>query len=134
MSIDVPNKMLKTVLMLDAATCLVFGLLLCIGNTFLASLLGLPADLLLYAGIILFPCAVLMFVTAKHVHPILALVWLIILGNLGWVLASIAILVLPFGAPTAIGYGFVIMQALAVLGIALLEYRAIAPHSLSAAS
>ncbi len=59
---------------------------------------------------------------------------LIILGNLGWVLGSIAILILPIGAPTAIGYGFVILQALGVLGIATFEYRTIAQHSLSPAA
>ena len=134
MSIDVPNKMLKTVLMLDAATCLAFGLLLCIGNTFLAGLLGLQTDLLLYAGITLFPCAVLMFATGRQVRPNSFLVRLIVMGNLGWILASLAVLIVPVGAPTATGYGFVIIQSLAVLGIALLEYRAIRQHSLSTAS
>ncbi|MFC4236676.1 hypothetical protein ACFOY8_15825 [Thalassospira xianhensis] len=131
MTTNVSNKMLKAVLIFDAVTCFAFGLLLCLGGGLLASHFGLPADLLIYAGIILFPCSVLMFVTAKHARPALALVWLIILGNLGWVLASITILVLPIGTPTVIGYGFVSAQALAVLGIAALEYRAIAQHSLS---
>ncbi|WP_404421715.1 hypothetical protein [Thalassospira australica] len=134
MSIDVQNKMLKTVLMLDAATCLAFGLLLCIGNTFLARLLGLPADLLFYAGMILFPCTVLMFVTGRQACPHSLLVRLIVMGNLGWALASIAVLIVPVGTPTVIGYGFVIVQALAVMGIAALEYRFAASHSLSAAS
>ncbi len=131
MSIDVPNKMLKTVLMLDAATCLAFGLLLCIGNAFLA---GLPADLLLYTGIILFPCAVLMSATGWQARPNGFLVRLIVVGNLGWVLASLAVLIAPVGVPTAIGYGFVIVQALGVMGIAALEYRFAASHSLSVAS
>jgi hypothetical protein len=134
MSIDVPNKMLKTVLMLDAVACLLFGLLLCIGNAFLAGLLGLPADLLLYAGIILFPCAVLMSATGWQARPNGFLVRLIVVGNLCWVLASLAVLIAPVGVPTAIGYGFVILQALGVMGIAALEYRFAASHSLSAAS
>jgi len=134
MTVKAPHKMLRTVLMFDAATCFAFGLLLCLGAGPLTSLFGLPTDLLLFAGLILFPCAVLMFVVAKQPNPSLALVWLIILGNLGWVLGSIAILILPIGAPTAIGYGFVILQALGVLGIATFEYRTIARHSLSPAA
>lgn len=127
-------KTLKIVLMFDAATCFAFGLLLCLGADLFASLFGLPTDLLIYAGIILFPCSILMFVTAKQTHPGLALVWLIILGNLGWVLASTAMLFLPICTPTLIGYAFVIAQALAVLGITVLEYLAIARHSLSSAA
>lgn len=116
-------KLLKTVLIVDAATCLGFGILLTAGAELLATWLGLPASLLFYAGVILFPCAALMAITGRQNKPNTGLVWLIIVGNLGWVVASIGLLMLPSFAPTMLGYAFVILQAVAVCGLAAFEHR-----------
>ncbi|WP_430469568.1 hypothetical protein [Thalassospira lucentensis] len=126
MSVASSAKLLKTVLVLDAATCLAFGVLLTLGADLLGEWFGLPSNLLLIAGVILFPCAVLMYVTGRQETPSPALVWLIIIGNVGWVIASIAILLLPAISPSLLGFGFVIVQALAVCLLAGLEYRMLA--------
>ena len=116
-------KLLKTVLLIDAATCLVFGLLLSAGAGLLGGWLGLPVDLLFYAGLILFPCAALMAFTGQQATPNSALVLIIILGNIGWALASLGVLLVSFITPTALGYGFVIIQAVAVGVLAAIEHR-----------
>ena len=105
---------LKTVLVVDALTCLGFGLLLTTGSEFLAGWLGLPVALLFYAGLILFPCAALMIITGRQKLPNAGLVWLIIVGNFVWAVANIG---------TMLGYAFVIAQAIAVCGLAVFEYR-----------
>jgi hypothetical protein len=46
--------------------------------------------------------------------------WLAILGNAGWVAGSVLVLVLF--SPTALGYAFVIAQAVVVAFLAELEY------------
>ncbi|RCK43966.1 hypothetical protein TH30_16515 [Thalassospira profundimaris] len=109
--------------MIDAATCLGFGLLLTAGSGWLGQWLGLPVDLLFYAGLILFPCAALMTFTGRQPTPGNALVLLIILGNLGWVAASLGVLMMSFITPTVPGYGFVILQAIAVGMLAVIEHR-----------
>ena len=123
MSVASSAKLLKTVLVLDAATCLAFGVLLTLGADLLGEWLSLPSNLLLIAGVILFPCAVLMYVTGRQATPSPALVWLIIIGNVGWVIASIAVLLLPAISPNLFGTGFVILQATAVCVLAWMEYR-----------
>ncbi len=123
MSASLSVKLLKTVLMVDAATCLGFGILLTVAAELLASWLGLPSALLFYAGVILFPCAALMAITGRQATPSAVLVWLIIIGNLGWVVVSIGILMLTSIAPTMLGYAFVIVQAIAVCGLAAFEHR-----------
>lgn len=126
MSANTNVKTLKTILMMDAATCLVFGLLLCLGTVPLAGWLGFPTDLLFYAGLILFPCAALMYLTGKQAQPNRHLVWLIIVGNVGWVVASFGLLALPSINPTMLGNAFVVVQAIAVIILAGIEYRQLA--------
>jgi cytochrome bd-type quinol oxidase subunit 2 len=123
MSASSNMKLLKTVLMVDAATCLSFGILLSAGAELLGTWLGLPTAILFYAGVVLFPCAALMAIAGRQKAPSTGLVWLIILGNLGWAIASISILMLPSIVPSMFGYAFVIGQAVAVCGIAAFEYR-----------
>jgi hypothetical protein len=106
---------LRRTLALDAATCVAMGALLVAFQAPLAGLLGLPAGLLFYAGLALFPCAALMLAA----HRSRALAWLVVAGNAAWVAASVAVLLVA--SPTALGYAFVIAQALAVAVLAWLE-------------
>ncbi len=107
---------LRRTLAVDAATCAAMGGLLVFASAPLAGLLGLPAALLFYAGVALFPCAVLMLL-AMGSRPLARLV---VAGNAAWILGSVAVLLLT--SPTALGYAFVIAQALAVAALAELEY------------
>ncbi len=111
---------LRRVLLLDAATCFATGLAMTFGTAALSGLTLLPEDLLRGAGVSLFPIALFMAAVALR-RPIPAAgVWLIILGNIGWVAGSLYLL---SGAVAfnALGAAFVAMQAFAVAGLAALE-------------
>ncbi len=111
---------LKQLLVVDALTCFVFGLLLIAAAAPLAALLGLPQSLLFYAGVALLPCAALMALAAKTLaKPLVAFV---IVGNAAWVIASIAVVLML--EVTTLGLAFIVAQAAAVLVLAVLEWRA----------
>jgi len=110
---------LRWVLGLDAATCLVMGVLLAAGAAPLAGLLGLPQALLFWAGVALLPCAALMAATAAR--PLPALVWLVVLGNAAWVIGSLGVLLTL--QPNAPGIVFVLVQAVVVVSLLVLERR-----------
>jgi hypothetical protein len=115
---------LARILKLDALTCLVMGALLVLAHAPLAPLLGLPPMLLLGAGALLFPCAVLMWLAGADPRRRYALVWAVILGNATWIAASAGV---AFGyTPTLPGLVFVAVQAAAVAVLMALEYRGLA--------
>ncbi len=111
---------LRRVLLLDAATCVATGLAMTAGADIISGLTQLPGELLGAAGASLFPIALFMILvgTRPRIPPVG--VWLVILGNLGWVIGSLALLsgVVTFNA---LGAVFVATQALAVAALALLE-------------
>jgi hypothetical protein len=115
---------LSRVLYFDAATCAAMGALLVIAGEWLGALLNLPASFLRATGLILFPCAALMAYTASRRPPSAALVRLIIWANALWVVASVLVMTV-FLAPNAVGQAFILVQALAVAGLAALEHLAL---------
>jgi hypothetical protein len=84
----------------------------------LASTLGLPSTLLRFAGIALFPCALLMFATAVRFSR--TMVILIIALNVAWVIDSLFVVSVLF-TTSSLGLTFVLVQAAAVAVIAGLE-------------
>jgi hypothetical protein len=126
-----PN-FLRTVLLADAATCVATGLLMTAGSGLLAGLTHLPAALLMSAGLSLFPiAAVIAFVAMRPATWPLG-VWLVIVGNVGWVIASLYLLVPGTIAPNALGYAFLIVQAVAVAVLTELEIMGIRRAALPA--
>ncbi|MGE0351134.1 hypothetical protein [Hydrogenophaga sp.] len=113
---------LAKVLLFDAFTCAAMGVALLALTPFLAALLGLPAALLTWAGVLLLASAVLMLVAGRQRPPAAALVMLIVLGNVAWAVAS-GYVAFAVDGVTAVGRVFVIAQALAVLVLAWLEWR-----------
>ena len=111
---------LRRVLALDCLSCLIMGLLMGLGAAALAPIFGLPEPLIRIAGLALLPLAAFIGWLASRQAPPRALVWVVILGNLGWTAESFA--TLAQANATALGTAFVSVQALAVLGLALLEY------------
>jgi hypothetical protein len=113
---------LRTILLVDASACLVMGTALVAASGALASLLSIPAGLLFYAGMSLFPIAAFMALVGMRSPIPQAGVWLIVLGNLGWVAASVALLVMDWIAPNALGVAFIGAQAAFVAIMAWLEH------------
>lgn len=88
----------------------------------LAELTGIPAVLLLYAGLALFPVALVMAAVgtrALSARP----VWLIVVGNAVWVAGSIWLLLGGVIAPNALGSLYIAAQALVVAALTWLEAR-----------
>ncbi len=114
---------IQTVFGFDALTCLGAGALMSLAAVPLSGLTELPADLLRWAGIALFPVAAL-FGSMSRMRTIpQVLLWVAVLGNAAWVVASVAVLTL-FPA-NALGYAFVLAQAAVVAILTMLEARAL---------
>jgi hypothetical protein len=114
-------EFLRTVLLVDAVTCVATGALMTVGAGFVSGLTQIPTGLLMSAGLTLFPIAAFIaFVATRRPLP-RAGVWLVIIGNIGWVLGSALLLVTGAITPNATGYAFVIAQAVAVAVLAELE-------------
>lgn len=116
------SPFLRRVLLADAATSGASGLLMTLGAGFLEDLLGVPAALLRYAGLSLLPFAALVAYLATRQSPPRAAVWAVIVLNALWAVDSILLLAGGWVGPTALGYTFVVAQALVVAGFAEAQY------------
>jgi hypothetical protein len=115
-----PN-FLRHVLWADAVASGATGLVMIAGAGVIESLLGLPGALAREAGIILVPFAALVAIVATRARISRAAVWTTIAANAAWTLVSFGLLAGGV-ATTALGYAFVIAQALVVAILAELEY------------
>lgn len=115
-------EFLRTVLKIDAAICVATGLLMTAGGSIVSELTQIPIGLLMTAGASLFPIAAFMAFAASRVPTWPAGVWLVIVGNVGWVLGSLWLLAGGAIKPNALGVAFVLLQAGAVAVLAALEY------------
>jgi hypothetical protein len=116
------SRFLRTILTLDAVTCGVMGAGLLALNSRLDAWLGVPAALTIGTGVFLlaFAAALWTLATRARISPVA--VWLVILGNLGWVVASVVVAFGDLFALTGLGVAFIVAQAAAVVVIADLEY------------
>ncbi|MEQ8292869.1 MAG: hypothetical protein RIA08_11745 [Roseovarius sp.] len=115
---------LPSILLIDAAACLGMGVGLVALAGPLAGLMALPAPLLFWAGAILFPVAAYMAAVALWLPGNAPAVMLVILGNVLWVVASLALLA-GVVAPNALGVAFLLGQAAFVAVMARLEQLAL---------
>jgi hypothetical protein len=116
---------LRRLRLVDTATCFAMGVLLTAGATPLAALTEIPAALLMYAGIALFPIAVVIAVVATKATTSVPYVSLVVIGNLVWVVASLALMLGPWIRPNALGHAFIGIQALVVAVLLVLEHLAL---------
>lgn len=116
------STFLRRALMADAAVSGATGVLMLVAAGVLASLLGLPAELLRWAGIALIPFAAFVLYVARRETASRALTLAVVAMNALWAVGSIVLLLAPGIAPTAVGYVFVIGQAVAVALFAELQY------------
>lgn len=115
------SNFLRTVLKLDAATCLGSAALVLPIAAAIEQRLGVSAAVLTAAAASLIPIGLFMLWLGTRREAPPAFVWLVIIGNLGWTAAS---LMAAAGLPgiTALGQAVVTGQGLAVLAIAFAEY------------
>jgi hypothetical protein len=116
-----PTNFLKRVLLLDAASCLGMGALLAAGAGALSSIFGLDRALLFGAGAALLPIGLFILWIGVRRTLLPAAVYLIVAGNLLWVLESL-LLVRGAEAISSLGTAFVLIQAAAVAGLSALEW------------
>jgi hypothetical protein len=113
---------LGRILTLDALTCAAMGLLLLAASGPVAGLTAIPAALLFYAGVLLVPIAIYMAAVARIGTGYAPMVWLVIVGNIGWIAASLGLF--AFIAPNGLGTAFILAQAAIVGLLAWLEVAA----------
>jgi CHASE2 domain-containing sensor protein len=115
--------LLHRALQLDAVASGVLGALLAVTSGATGRLLDLPAALLLDAGIVMLAWAAITgWLGTRAVVPRRGAVAAIVV-NLLWAIDSVALLVTGWVEPNGLGVAFVVVQALAVLGLAELQYQ-----------
>lgn len=110
---------LRRVLFADALASLGSAALLIAATGPVAELTGLSKAVLFEAGLVLAPFVLLVLAVAARPQTPRAGVMAIVAINVLWVIGSVALL--ASSAPTALGYAFVIAQALAVGVLAELQ-------------
>jgi hypothetical protein len=114
-------RFLPAVLWLDAASAAGIGLLQVAAGGMLAAWLGLAPTLLLASGLVLLVFAALAGYSA-HARPVWRTgVWVLVAGNLAWVLGCVELL-FAGAAATPLGLAYLALQVLAVGALALLEW------------
>jgi hypothetical protein len=122
MSNDQSSTFLRRALLLDAAASGATALLAIAAAGLLEGLLGLPAVLLRWAGLVLLPYVAFVVYAGTREDVSRSAVWAVIAANALWAIASALLLMSGWVAPTALGYAFVIGQALVVALLGELQY------------
>jgi hypothetical protein len=109
-----PSPLLRLALIGDAIASGVTGLLLAGGAGLLTWPLGLPEQLMRYAGLFLLPYAAVVAYVGTRAMVSKPAVWAIIAANVIWVVKSFLLLASGWISPTGLGVLFVAAQALVV--------------------
>ncbi|HEV7255485.1 MAG TPA: hypothetical protein VGN97_20585 [Mesorhizobium sp.] len=116
---------LRNALLLDAVATSASALVMIAGAGVLSPWLGLPANLLFWAGIVLVPVVgLLVFALRRSAVPRLIIIDIVALNGL-WVAGSVGLLLSGFVEPTILGAAFVLAQAAAVALFAGLQASAL---------
>jgi hypothetical protein len=121
MTVTDTSTFLRRTLWLDAAVSGASGVVMWLGADTLEPWLAIPAPLFRVTGVSLLPFAALLVALATRPTTPRSGIAAVIVANALWVVASIALLLSGQVAPTLLGYAFVIVQAVAVLGFAELQ-------------
>jgi hypothetical protein len=117
-----PSAFLRFALVADAVASGATGLAMALFSSALSGLLNLPATLLFYAGLILIPyAAAIAYLSRREVLPRWA-VFAVIACNVLWAVDSVILAFSGWIAPSALGYAFILGQALVVFAFAEMQY------------
>jgi hypothetical protein len=122
MSLPDASSFLRRALVVDAVVSGATGLLMAAGAGTLQEVLGIPTALLRYVGLSLIPFAAFLVLLSRRPRLTRGIVLAVIVGNAAWVAASVLLLTSGRIEPTALGHAFVVVQAVAVAGLAEMEY------------
>lgn len=122
MSVLSSPSFLRAVVWFDAATgVLLAALHLALTGT-LAEWFGLPVGLVSASGLALIAYAVLAMAIASQRNTPRGLLWLLIVGNAAWFLASLALLLSSAVAPTVWGQAYLVVHVVSVGILAELQW------------
>lgn len=121
---------LRNLLVVDAGTCAALAAILLLAARPLGDLMDIPSALLIWAGFVLVPTAVFMATCAILSVTRAWGAWLVVLGNAGWVVVSLALPISGGISPNILGWTFIVAQSAAVSVLAVLEYRALRPRQI----
>jgi hypothetical protein len=116
---------LRSALMLDVAVTLANAVAYLAAAGPLGDLLGLPPALLRGTGAFLLAFAGAVGVVATRPTIARGAVYAIVLANLGWVVASVAVAGAGWHSPTTAGTIWILLQAVVVAGFAALQSAAL---------
>ncbi|WP_019654605.1 hypothetical protein [Variovorax atrisoli] len=122
MSVFTSPRFLPNVMWADAASCTATGALQLAFTDALARLTGLPAPLLMGTGVFLLAYAAAAAFMASRSTPPRTLIGLVVVGNFGWAVACVALLVSGMFPVTAVGVAWVVAQAVCVIVLAELQW------------
>jgi len=117
-----PSPLLKSALVADAVVTGAAAVLQLAAASWLSELLALPRTLLVESGTFLVAYTLLLIVLARSTSVSSVIIAAIVLGNIAWGAGCIGLLITDALSPSGLGVAFVIMQAVAVLVFATLEY------------
>ena len=113
---------LRNILAADAAISGAAAILMIVGAPYLSPLLGLPAGLLFWAGVVLVPFVALLLATLRRQSVPRLIMIDIIAVNALWVAVSFGLLFSGLVSPNALGIAVVAVQAITVAVLAELQF------------
>lgn len=132
MSVTV-TTFLRNALFADALVSGAAGIAMMLGAPLLAPFLGLPAELLFWAGVVLVPFVAMLIMIARRTTVSKLVLFDIIAINVLWVVGSLVLLVSGVVEPNLLGIAFVAAQALTVAAFAELQFVGIRRATAAAA-
>ncbi len=124
---------LRRVVLADGLVSGASGLVTMLGAGLLASILGLPQELLRYAGLSLLPWMALLVFIATRKNLDVSAIWGVIVLNALWIAGGSFLLLSSWLAPTALGYGFMLIQILVPALFTALEFVGVRKLTLTTA-
>jgi hypothetical protein len=116
---------LRAVVWFDASTGVLLGALHLLLTASLAEWLGLPASLLTVTGVMLLGYAALAITIARAPAMPRGLLWVLIVCNFAWALASLALLVGSAFTPTLLGQAYLVVHVVSVVLLAELQWMGV---------
>lgn len=116
------SRLLKLALSADAVVSGGVAALQLLAAGWLSEFLLLPKALLVETGLFLVGYTILLVLLARRATVWSVIVGTVIVGNMGWAVACIALLATGIVSPNMLGISYVLVQAIAVLVFAAMEY------------